>query len=96
MIGIKTVLQFIKGIMTNEIRIIFDDGCIGAGFVGRHVDRGWTMRPGLDNPQFKYVPSYATNLKETFRRAREEIQNRKAGEVYRQSKGSEHLPGKTK
>ena len=34
------------------------------------------MIPGLDDPQFKYVPSYATDLKETFRRVREEIKTK--------------------
>ena len=34
------------------------------------------MRPSLDDPEFKYVPSYSTNLAETFRRAREEIKTK--------------------
>ncbi len=38
------------------------------------------MIPGLDDPSFKYTPSYSTDLRETFRRVREEIQNRKTGE----------------
>jgi len=44
------------------------------------------MRPSLDDPEFKYVPSYSTNLAETFRRVREEIKTKgkkmKARKVY--------------
>lgn len=74
--------------MTNEIRIIFNDGCIGAGFVDRYVSRCRTMKSGLDNPQFKYVPSYATDLKETFRRVREEVK-KKASRCH--ASGNTHL-----
>ena len=34
------------------------------------------MRPGLDDPSFKYTPSYSTDLRETFRRVREEIKTK--------------------
>jgi len=34
------------------------------------------MRPGLDDLAFKYTPSYNTDLKETFRRVREEIKTK--------------------
>ena len=44
------------------------------------------MIPGLDDPSFKYTPSYNTDLKETFRRVREEIKTKgekmKARKVY--------------